>query len=192
MFRRKEEGSPLGYEGGGSSQRVVSDEGIPPRYFESVERLAVPPVRSPHHMSRDELRRIATEEEGDELWDRGEARQLHRGGGEEVSEPETTLGEGVVVKGEIQFRRFLRIDGHFEGESLSGEGKLVVGPTGIVRSNISLSEVIIEGRVEGSVTAERLELRGDAKVYGSIQARLLSVDEGATISGQVEVAPAEN
>jgi cytoskeletal protein CcmA (bactofilin family) len=190
MFRRREEEGHSAYES--PSHRVASDEGLPPRYFESVDRAVLSPMRSPHPISREELRKIATEEEeSDELWGRSETQDLRRGGKVESHEPETTIGEGVVVKGEIQFRRFLRIDGHFEGETLAGEGKLVIGPRGLVRSNISLSEVIVEGRVEGSITAERIELRGEARVYGPIQARLLSVDEGAAISGQVEISPAE-
>lgn len=192
MFRRKEDGNHPQYEGTTTHHKMVSEEGVPPRFYEAAERATVAPVRSPYQMSREELRRIAVEEEeGDGLWGRGETLNLHRRGEVDLEEPETTLGNGVVVKGEIQFQRYLRIDGQFEGETLGGEGKLVVGSTGLVRANIALSEVIIEGRVEGNVTADRLELRGEAKVYGSIRARLLSIDEGATISGQVEVTPSE-
>ena len=109
----------------------------------------------------------------------------------EIEEPETILGEGVVIKGQLKFRRYLRIDGEFEGELIS-EGKLVVGPNGVVRSNIDLREAVIEGRIEGNVTTkERLELRGEAKVFGNIQTKLLSIDEGVTVIGQVIVRPQE-
>lgn len=103
--------------------------------------------------------------------------------------PETTLGKGVIFKGTLSFKRLLRIDGSFEGELLS-EGKVVVGPTGVVKSNISMNEAIIEGYVEGNVTIkEKLEIRGEAQVHGNIIAKLLSVDEGATITGHVHVTP---
>ncbi len=104
-------------------------------------------------------------------------------------EPETVLGEGVTFKGELSFKRFLRIDGHFEGE-LKSEGKLIVGPRGVVKSNIKMHEVIIEGYVEGNIISdERVELRSDAQVYGDITARILSVDEGVTLVGTVSVKP---
>ena len=104
-------------------------------------------------------------------------------------EPETTLGEGVSFKGQLSFRRLLRIDGSFEGELIS-DGKLLVGPKGSVKSNINMREAVIEGTVQGNITVqERLELRGDAEVHGNIIAKYLSVDEGVTLIGSVTVKP---
>ncbi len=104
-------------------------------------------------------------------------------------EPETTLGVGVTFRGELTFERLLRIDGTFEGELIS-KGKVVVGPKGRVKADLHLQEAIIEGRVEGNITVvERLELRGEAIVIGDISAKLLSVDEGVSITGLVTVDP---
>lgn len=133
----------------------------------------------PHH--HQETQEVVTHDYTEEqTWD---------GTSLEIEEPETVIGEGLTMRGELKFRRFLRIDGEFEGELVS-EGKLVVGPTGVVRSNVELREAIIEGCVEGNITVrDRLELRGDAKIYGDVTARLLSVDEGVTLIGQVRVKP---
>ena len=104
-------------------------------------------------------------------------------------EPETTLGEGVVFKRTLNFKRYLRVDGTFEGELIS-DGKLIIGPKGVVKSNLKMHEVIVEGYVEGSVEVEeRIELRGDAQIHGDITARSLSVDDGVTIIGHVCVKP---
>lgn len=104
--------------------------------------------------------------------------------------PETTVGEGVCIKGELEFERFLQIDGIFEG-TLVSQGKLKVGPAGVVRSTIeNLSEATVEGVIEGDVSVTGLlELRGRAKIYGNIKAGSLSVDDGVTIEGKVSVAP---
>lgn len=105
----------------------------------------------------------------------------------EAGEPETTIGEGVVFKGQLHFDHLLRIDGHFEGELVS-KGKLVVGPKGVVKSNLKLREAVIEGEVEGDIVAdERVELSSDAKVKGNIETKFLTVDEGARLFGQVHV-----
>lgn len=101
--------------------------------------------------------------------------------------PETTLGEGVSFRGQLSFERLLRIDGTFEGELLS-QGKIIVGPKGKVKANLSLKEAIIEGKVEGNLTIqERLELRGSASICGDIRAKNMIVDEGVTIIGFVEI-----
>jgi len=102
-------------------------------------------------------------------------------------DPETTLGEGVSFRGELSFERLLRIDGTFEGELLS-QGKVFVGPKGVVKANLSLREAVIEGKVEGNITVqERLELRGEAIIEGDITAKFLSVDEGVIIKGHVNI-----
>lgn len=103
-------------------------------------------------------------------------------------EPETTLGEGVTFRGELTFERLLRIDGTFEGELIS-KGKVIVGPKGKVKADLSLQEAIVEGSVVGNITVEdRLELRGEASVTGDITAKSLSCDEGVTIIGYVNVS----
>ncbi len=104
-------------------------------------------------------------------------------------DPETVIGEQVTIKGELCFTTLLRIDGNFEG-TLVSQGKLIVGPNGSVKANIDLEEAFISGKVEGDITVkERLHLRGRAEVNGNIKAKLLSVDEGVSIFGQVSVAP---
>ena len=101
-------------------------------------------------------------------------------------EPETVIGQGIEIKGELSFSRLICIHGTFEG-TLTSKGKIIVGPTGVVRSEICLKEAIVEGFVEGNIIADRIELRGDAQVHGDLTAKTLSVDEGVTLVGQVMV-----
>jgi cytoskeletal protein CcmA (bactofilin family) len=102
-------------------------------------------------------------------------------------EPETTVAAGVSIKGTMSFQKLLRIDGIFEGELLSS-GKLIVGPTGTVKANINLEEAFISGKVTGDITVKkRLVLRGRAEVRGDITTPLLSVDEGVSIVGILNV-----
>ncbi len=102
-------------------------------------------------------------------------------------EPETTIAAGVSIKGTMSFQKLIRIDGTFEGELLSS-GKLIVGPTGTVKANINLEEAFISGKVTGDIIVKkRLVLRGRAEVRGDITTPLLSVDEGVSIVGILNV-----
>ena len=106
-----------------------------------------------------------------------------------IEDPDTIISEKVTIKGELSFDNLLRIDGTFEG-NLNSKGKLIIGPTGKVKSDLTLSEAFIAGKVEGNITVEgRLVLRGRAEVYGNITAKTISVDEGVTLVGQVLVSP---
>lgn len=107
---------------------------------------------------------------------------------QENEEPETIIAKGVSIAGTISFQRLLRIDGNFEGELLSS-GKLIVGPTGSVKANLNLEEAFISGKVTGNITVKvRVVLRGRAEIQGDITAPLLSVDEGVSILGILNIA----
>jgi cytoskeletal protein CcmA (bactofilin family) len=109
---------------------------------------------------------------------------------ERVEEPETIIAAHVEIKGSLRFQKLLRIDGSFEGE-LHSTGKLIIGPTGVVKANIDLEEAFISGKVVGNITVKkRLALRGKAEITGDITAPLLSVDEGVSIVGILNVASA--
>ncbi len=144
---------------------------VPPRIFEPPRQPVTTPLPRP--------------EEG---WDEAKSSLSHHFQNVMKEEtPETTLGEGVTFRGELSFERLLRIDGTFEGELLS-QGKVIVGPKGVVKANLVLREAVIEGRVEGDITVqEKLELRGDASVKGNIRAKSICVDEGVTLEGHITV-----
>lgn len=102
---------------------------------------------------------------------------------------ESTIAQGVAITGTLSFDTLLRIDGSFEGELLSS-GKLIIGPTGVVKADLHLEEALISGRVEGNITVtKRLSLCGQASIQGAIKTPKLSVDEGVHIEGNVTVAP---
>jgi len=105
----------------------------------------------------------------------------------EGEEPETVIASNVEIKGSLSFEKLLRIDGVFEGE-LHSTGKLIIGPTGSVKANIDLDEAFISGKVIGNISVKkRLVLRGKAEITGDITAPLLSVDEGVSIIGILNV-----
>ncbi len=165
-----------------------SDE-TPPRVFE-MHPSKNQNSDDPNYASyRSSMLDLDEELEEQDAWDD----EIHTGQAKpsflDEETPETTIGRGVSIKGELQFERLIRIDGTFEGNLVS-DGKLIVGPSGIVKSNIILTEAIVEGRVEGNLLVKgRLELRGEAQVKGDITAKSLSVDEGVSIIGEVRVTP---
>lgn len=101
---------------------------------------------------------------------------------------ETVLSEGVAVKGELHFDKQLRINGCFEG-SLHAQGKLIIGPTGVVKGNIHLDEAIIYGRVVGNITVNKLTIGSSAHIMGDIHTQCLACEPGAKVIGSVDIDP---
>lgn len=97
--------------------------------------------------------------------------------------PETTISASVSIEGTLNFERFIRIDGSFIGDLL-GQGRLHIGPTGRITADLNLESAVIEGFLEGNIhVAGHLEIKGTATVKGDITAKTLTVEPGATISG---------
>lgn len=95
----------------------------------------------------------------------------------------------MEFKGSLKFGDRLRIDGRFEGE-LTSSGTLHVGPQGDVRADVDVGGAVVEGTVEGNITAsDRIELRSTARMMGDVRASKLVVEEGVVFLGRCEVGP---
>lgn len=94
------------------------------------------------------------------------------------------VGNGTVLTGETTFQAMLRVDGHLTGRVTSEVGTLVIGATGRVDANISVAAAVINGTINGDVTAtERVELGRTAKVIGNIHSPRLMIEDGAVFEG---------
>ena len=93
------------------------------------------------------------------------------------------LGEQTSFEGTLSFTGTLQIDGKYRGD-INAEGNLIIGRTGMVESNIRVSNIIINGEVHGNVEAEQcIEICVPAKVYGDIQAPTVIIHEGVMFEG---------
>jgi len=85
---------------------------------------------------------------------------------------------------QVEFEGVLHFDGHSMGDIRSPGGALSVTKRGRVDANIDVGVAVINGVVEGNITAsERVLLDSDALVKGQIYTRRLSVKPGAIFEG---------
>lgn len=97
--------------------------------------------------------------------------------------PHNVLSAGTVLTGKIETESDFRLDGRIEGE-LSCKGKIVVGPKGSVKGNITTANAEIFGSVEGTIRVrERLVLKSSADVKGDIFIQTLEIEPGAKLNG---------
>lgn len=97
---------------------------------------------------------------------------------------ETVVGEGTQIKGAIESRGVVRVDGAIEG-SLYHDGDLVIGPKGRLVADIQAKSLVMSGEVRGDVEIEgRLELFPGAKLYGDARCGQLVIHEGAVFHGR--------
>ena len=94
------------------------------------------------------------------------------------------IGTGTSITGEINSTNGdIRIDGTLNG-NITTNGKLVVGPTGIIIGNIRCKNADVFGKIDGKVTvSELLSLKASSKVNGDIITNKLSIEPGTVFTG---------
>lgn len=93
------------------------------------------------------------------------------------------VGTGTVIKGEINSKGDIRVDGKVIGEMRS-EGKIVIGNSGVVEGDIYCSNADFSGVINGKANVkEVLTLKASSTFFGDIIANKLAIEPGASFSG---------
>ena len=96
-----------------------------------------------------------------------------------------TLGPRDSLRGNLEIQGDLRIHGSVEGE-LKASGDVAVESTATVQATIEGANVTVRGQVTGNVTARRrLTLGGSGHLNGDVRVGRLTVEDGATLNGNV-------
>lgn len=99
----------------------------------------------------------------------------------------TVIGKDAFLKGTINGKGLIRIDGEAEGHILN-KGDVIIGENGRVSAELKGRNITIAGRYEGDLTAEgRLELKKTATAAGTFKVNGLMIEDGAVISGTFEM-----
>lgn len=106
--------------------------------------------------------------------------------------PSSRLTGSLRVKGEINGNEDLLIDARVDGAVHLVGATALIGPNGQVTANITATQIVVEGNLEGNLLAgERVRIGATGKTKGSIRARRISVEGGAEIHGAVEMLRGE-
>lgn len=99
----------------------------------------------------------------------------------------TILGEETNLEGDLKYKDSLMIKGKFKG-SIKTEGYLVLDSNAVVEADIVAKYVKIAGMLKGNVLdSSKIEMVGQAKVYGNIKTEILKIDDGVIFEGKCEM-----
>src|SRR5688572_6323673 len=99
------------------------------------------------------------------------------------------LSQTMLVRGEIESKSDLTVEGRVEGPINLGTNSLTIGRTGQVNGDIQARSVTILGEVAGNIVAsEKVEITDMGQLVGDICAPRISVSEGAHFKGSVDMA----
>lgn len=111
------------------------------------------------------------------------------GGGEPAggSGAISVIASGLRVVGDLAGSGGIRIEGQVEG-SVTADGSVQVGPEGVVDGRVEAEEVIVAGRVSGSIAAGRVaRLRAGCRVEAEVKAPAIELEEGGVVNGRLEM-----
>jgi len=101
---------------------------------------------------------------------------------------QATIGRTLVIKGEISGSEALYIDGRIEGKITMPESRVTIGRNGKVDASIQAREVVIMGKVTGNIEcSDRVDIRSEGSVHGDISTSRISVEDGASLKGGIQV-----
>ena len=106
-----------------------------------------------------------------------------------TSEYGTILGADAKFKGDLSFDAAAKILGSFEG-TIKAKGKIFVADGSTCKATVTAQEVAVEGHIQGDVQAsERVEIKSSGRITGDIVAARMSMADGASIDGHVQIGP---
>jgi len=101
---------------------------------------------------------------------------------------QATIGQSVVIKGEISGAEALYIDGRVEGSINLPQHRVTIGRHGSIQANINAREVVVMGKVTGNVEClDRLDIRGEGSLTGDVITQRISIEDGALMKGSIQV-----
>ena len=101
----------------------------------------------------------------------------------------TLIARNTSVQGKVNFSGYLNIEGSVIGDIAADEGaksEVAILEHGVVEGQVQAPRVIVNGRVSGDIYAsDQLYIAAKAVVEGSVHYRLIEMEKGAQISGNM-------
>jgi cytoskeletal protein CcmA (bactofilin family) len=95
----------------------------------------------------------------------------------------TIIAHGTAIKGDMQLKCHLHIDGEIEG-TIQTDGNVVIGKSGVAKGDIQASSISISGRFEGSLDGDVVEILEGGKLFGTVISKELVIESNAVFEGE--------
>ena len=94
---------------------------------------------------------------------------------------------GPQYRGDLATDRDVQVDGHINGNVSCA--RLTIGKDGAITGDIKAKEIVVRGKVKGTIRATRVMLMEGADVAGDIFYDRMSMEEGAHFVGASNAGP---
>ena len=92
------------------------------------------------------------------------------------------IGEDLTITGNVTSKGEIQVDGELEGDIRCSS--LMLRDKSQVTGNVAAEDVVVRGRIVGSIRGLRITLQGQCHVEGDIFHQSLAIGEGAYFEGR--------
>jgi cytoskeletal protein CcmA (bactofilin family) len=92
------------------------------------------------------------------------------------------IGEDLTISGNVNSKGEIQVDGDIQGDINCGS--LLLGDKSHVNGNVVAEDVVVRGRVVGSIRGLRVTLQAQSHVEGDIFHQSLAIEQGAYFEGK--------
>ncbi|MEZ5598132.1 MAG: polymer-forming cytoskeletal protein [Pseudomonadales bacterium] len=100
----------------------------------------------------------------------------------------TLVAANTEIVGDMNFSGELFVYGEVNGNVVGKDDNacLTLSESGIIRGEVRVTNVIVNGRIEGDIFAKgKVELAAKANLHGNVYYRLIEMQLGARVEGQL-------
>jgi cytoskeletal protein CcmA (bactofilin family) len=116
-------------------------------------------------------------------------RPSHTSSGSPTAADRATIDKSLWITGEVIGSESLYVDGKVEGAITIPDRRVTVSRDAQVSANITAREVVIFGKVSGSITAsDRVDIRSEGSVTGDVTAQRITIGDGAFFKGGIDIS----
>ncbi len=94
----------------------------------------------------------------------------------------TIITAGAKIKGELNLSCNLYIDGELEG-SVKSAKEVNIGKNGHVKGSVQTERLVVQGYIEGTVNANKVEIKAAGRVKGEITSIDLIIESKGVFEG---------
>ncbi|MCK5516865.1 MAG: polymer-forming cytoskeletal protein [Desulfobulbaceae bacterium] len=96
------------------------------------------------------------------------------------------LSKEMHITGDIQFKGKTRIDGLIDG-NVNGE-YLVLSETGKIVGDVTVDSLVCHGTIDGNINSKLVSAHATATIHGMLVAANLTVESGASLTGEIKAS----
>jgi cytoskeletal protein CcmA (bactofilin family) len=94
----------------------------------------------------------------------------------------SVIGEDLTVEGNVISKGEVQLEGEIKGDCHCAS--LVIGDKALIEGGVVADDVIVRGRVVGSIRGHRVTLQSSSHVEGDIFHQSLAIEQGAYFEGK--------